>query len=68
MEKLVGMLNQNDEFIFLKTKHKVAREVRKVYAVGGICVNTKKVFYVEMLFRSQEALDQIVFNNMNKVI
>ena len=55
-----GLTVQVDESLFSKRKYHVGRLVRKIWVVGGICYETNEVFFVEAIYRTQEALSGII--------
>ena len=63
MPEKIGGVNhivEIDESLFSKRKYNVGRIVRTVWVVGGIDMTTGHTFFTETLFRTKEALNQII--------
>lgn len=60
-----GLIVEIDETKFSKRKYNVGRLVRSVWVIGGICLETKETFFVEVLSRSREVINSVILDHVH---
>ncbi|KCZ77608.1 hypothetical protein H311_01378 [Anncaliia algerae PRA109] len=60
----IGHIVRIYESKFSKRKYNVGRTVRSPWIVGGIVLNTEKVFFVEIISRDSRTLTNIILENI----
>jgi transposase-like protein/ribosomal protein S27AE len=60
----IGHIVEIDESLFSKRKYNVGRSVRQIWVLGGIDITTGDSFFVEVLRRDAQTLENVIRENV----
>ncbi|KCZ77225.1 hypothetical protein H311_01767 [Anncaliia algerae PRA109] len=60
----IGSIVEIDESLYSKHKYNIGRLLRRVWIVGGIELRTRDTFFVEVIKRDAETLENIILENV----
>jgi DNA-directed RNA polymerase subunit M/transcription elongation factor TFIIS len=60
----IGHIVEIDESKFSKRKYNVGRAVRSPWVIGGIDIETRDTFFVEVFSRNKEVLTRVILENV----